>query len=162
MYIVQWESSRLAVSVGVGYAAISSDITLMVWAGERSMWQQRICRWVTNATAPVDRKWIWWPPGSGRQCSRCRLLRQVCVWKQAIVSCSYKLRSPLPSQLQGFIQPTRRGGELPFLEIPPREGPSTPLRIPVLTMTTSWHVLCVLTYCYNTKQRAFILGLLKN
>ena len=50
------------------------------------------------------------------------------------------------------------GGELPLKQIyvPMKKGHQLPLRgIPVLT--TSWHAHCMLTFCYNTKQRAFIL-----
>ena len=62
---------------------------------------------------------------------------------------------------QGFIQPPRRGGELPLKQSysPPGEGLSTSPVRKVSVLTTSWHVHCMLT-CYNTKQGAFIL--LKN
>jgi len=41
--------------------------------------------------------------------------------------------------------------------LPPGKGPSTPPHGGVPVLTTSWHVHCMLTYCYNAKKRAFIL-----
>ena len=63
---------------------------------------------------------------------------------------------------QGFIQPPRRGGGWrtpPWNKVtPPGEGPSTPPVRGTTCFDDSWHVYCcMLTFCYNTKQRAFIL-----
>ena len=67
--------------------------------------------------------------------------------------------------VQGFIQPPRRGGELP-----PETNLLPPWKRTINSpsggvMTTSWYAqsstACMLTYCYNTKQRAFILLTIK-
>jgi len=64
---------------------------------------------------------------------------------------------------QGFIQPPRRGGEFPLKQSysPLEKDHQLPPSGEVPVLTTSWHVHCMLTFCYNTRQRTFIYKKIK-